>query len=346
MRIDSPSQIDLFAIDGAPAAAKARGRAAAGARAVKRGGRGAAQPRPAPDEEALAERLEASGRFRVLRRLEPRPVAAELWPAGAAPSASGTRLGIVLDTETTGLDHGRDEIIELGMVAFLYDESGIGEVVGVFNALREPGVPFGPDITRITGITPEMVAGQSIDLDAVARFIAPANLLIAHNARFDRPFCEGLLPAFAAKPWACSVAEVDWAGRGFEGSKLGYLVGQCGWFHNGHRAVDDCHALLAVLARPGPAGEAPPFLALRASAAKRRCRVFAEAAPFHHKDKLKTRGYRWSDGTGDMPKSWWREVEEDGVEAELAFLKEEVYGTRMDLEPHLRWLTAFERYRG
>src|SRR3712207_8240197 len=94
-------------------------------------------------------------------------------------------------------------------------------------------VPITPDITRLAGITPEMRKGHTIDLDAVEAFIQPAHLVIAHNARFDRPFCERLAHGFSLKAWACSHAEASWSEYGFEGSKLGYLLSQCGWFQIG-----------------------------------------------------------------------------------------------------------------
>nr|WP_246218024.1 3'-5' exonuclease [Jiella pacifica] len=254
----------------------------------------------------------------------------------------GEKIGIILDTETTGLDYRRHEIIELGMVMFTYGAEGIRDVVGVFDELREPGEPIAPDITRITGITDDMVAGQSIDPAAVADFVAPADLVIAHNARFDRPFCETFASGFDLKAWACSNQEVDWRAFGFEGSKLGYLVGQCGLFHNGHRAIDDCHALLEVLAFQHEAnGCAFPHLV--ASAAKRRCRIWAQHSPFDLKDALKARGYRWNDGSDGRPKSWWTEIDEEGFDNECHFLREEIY--RQDIDPHLEWLTGVERYR-
>jgi hypothetical protein len=52
-----------------------------------------------------------------------------------------------------------------------------------------------------------MVAGRSIDISALKALIDPADLIIAHNAGFDRPFCEAFSPIFAGKAWACSNAE-------------------------------------------------------------------------------------------------------------------------------------------
>lgn len=110
----------------------------------------------------------------------------------------------------------------------------------------------------------EMVAGQDIDIAARDALVEPADLVISHNAGFDRPFCEKLSSAFVPKAWASSVTEIRWADTGFEGNKLGYLVGQSGLFHEGHRATDDCHALLEVLARPaGEEGTCPLFRAAR-----------------------------------------------------------------------------------
>ena len=68
--------------------------------------------------------------------------------------------------------------------------------------MREPTIPLPAAITELTGISTEMVVGQRIDADQVARFIYDAVLVIAHGAAFDRPFCEALFPAFAEKHWA------------------------------------------------------------------------------------------------------------------------------------------------
>ncbi|MGU3493446.1 3'-5' exonuclease [Xanthobacteraceae bacterium A53D] len=287
--------------------------------------------------EDWARQMEETGSYRVLRKLQPRvPTPRALEP--------GEKLAIIVDTETTGLDHRKDEVIELGMVAFTYREDGaIGDVIDTFSALREPSVPISETITRLTGITPEMVQGHVLDLEAVKRFMAPASLVIAHNARFDRPFCEHLAEGFDGKAWACSVQEVPWGDFGFEGVKLGYLIGQCGMFHNGHRAVDDCHALLEVLAAPLKEATGTGFARLLDTARKARFRVWAEQSPFEMKDALKARGYRWNDGSDGRPKSWWREVEEDGLDDELAFLKTEIY--LREVEPYVQKLTAFDRYK-
>ena len=44
------------------------------------------------------------------------------------------------------------------------------------------------EITALTGITDEMVAGRSIDPAAVEAFIADAAIAIARSASSDRPF--------------------------------------------------------------------------------------------------------------------------------------------------------------
>lgn len=288
--------------------------------------------------EEAAQRLEASGEYRVLRKLVPRPVVRR-------SESRYPNLAILVDTETTGLYHARDEVIEIGAVAFTYEDGGkIGDVVGVYSGLRQPSSPIPPEITRLTGITDEMVAGQEIDRAALDALIEPADLIIAHNAGFDRPFCEKLSPAFVPKAWACSVTEVRWADLGFEGNKLGYLVGQSGLFHEGHRATDDCHALLEVLARPAGEGGALPFTELLQSSARCRIRIFAENAPFDMKDHLKARGYRWSDGSDGRPKAWWIDVDEDLYVDELRYLRTEIY--RWDeAEPPTVRLTAHDRFR-
>lgn len=142
----------------------------------------------------MAKQLDASGRYRVLRKLEPRSFI-------APPDGTETRLALFVDVETTGLDPARDEIIELAMVPFTYDPDGrIFEIKKPFQKFREPEKPIPAAITALTGISDEMVAGHKIDPAKVAAFVDGAALVIAHNAAFDRRFVERLSEKFAFMP--------------------------------------------------------------------------------------------------------------------------------------------------
>ena len=165
------------------------------------------QPAMRMSEEDMVKHLSETGRYRILTKLVPRAVAP--FPRPEFPLK-----GIILDTETTGLNARKDEIIEIGVIAFTFDAAGlIGDVTGVYGGLQQPRLSIPSEITRLTGITDEMVAGQSIDMAALQVLIEPADVLIAHNAGFDRPFCEAFSDLFSGKAWACSNSEIDWSSR-------------------------------------------------------------------------------------------------------------------------------------
>ncbi|MCP1239665.1 3'-5' exonuclease [Acetobacter lovaniensis] len=286
--------------------------------------------------EDQARTLQATGAYRVLRRIAPLPL-------NTQESRDQTRVGIFLDLETTGLDPIRDEIIEFGMVPFVYTLDGrILGTLPVFSRLREPSQPIPPEITALTGITQEMVAGKTITPEEIARFVAQAALIVAHNARFDRPFAERFWEGFSTRPWACSMEDVPWQAEGFEGRSLGYLVMQAGWFFDGHRAVDDCLAGVTLLTTRLPKTQTPALSALLQAARQPRWQIWAENAPFDLKDKLKARGYRWNDGTDGRPKAWFTEVPQAQKEEEQHFLKTEIY--LREVSPLTREVTAWDRF--
>lgn len=287
--------------------------------------------------EAMAATLEASGRYRVLRRLAPRA------PTLAADARGDVRRGLFVDVETTGLDATRDEIIELAMVPFTYGLDGeLLEVGEAFEAMRQPSVPISPQITALTGITNEALEGHSIDPDAVRRFAAPAALVVAHNAAFDRRFLERFCDVFTTKAWACSMAQVDWAAEGHEGARLGHLAAGAGFFYDRHRALNDCLAGVELLARPLKTSGRPALAQLLDAARRVSWRVWAEGSPFELKDVLKARGYRWNGEGSGSPKAWYIDVEDDARHAELEFLQREIYQREIDLL--VRRIDAYDRF--
>jgi DNA polymerase-3 subunit epsilon len=273
----------------------------------------------------MAATLEASGEYRVLRKLQPRSEFCE-------PDGSRARVGLFVDVETTGLDAARHEIIELAMAPFTYALDGrIFEVGEPFHQLRQPADSIPPEITAVTGITDEMVAGKSIDSSEVSAFASPAALVLAHNAAFDRRFLERFCETFTTKPWGCSMTQIAWAEEGFEGVKLSYLASGAGFFYDQHRAVHDCLAAVELLSRPLPKSGALGLARLLERARQPTFRIWAEGAPFELKDVLKARGYRWNSEHGGPPRAWYVDVAEADREAELGFLCAEIYGRELDL---------------
>ena len=283
---------------------------------------GPAAPSPAPgrdDPEAMAAVLAQHPDFRVLRRLVPR----DDWGTN---QAKGTQRVLVLDTETTGLDSRSENIIELAMLSVQVD-TATGLPVGtvtVYESFEDPGRPIPPAITGITGIDDSMVRGQRIDDARVQQLVSEADLVVAHNAGFDRPFVEARWPVFADKAWACSFAGIDWKKEGSGSAKLEFLAHERGWFYDAHRALVDCHALLQVLAAPLADGRSG-LARLLEGASQTRYKLRATGAPFESKDRLKARGYRWD----SEARVWWcSQPTDEALEAECAWLRAEVYGQR------------------
>ena len=205
-----------------------------------------------------------------------------------------------------------------------------------------PDVIIPAEITEFTGITDEMVLGHRINPDAVTAFASDTVIVIAHNASFDRKFAERYWPLFAQKAWACSATEVEWRKHGFDGSRLGYLLAGVGLFHPAHRAVDDCRALIEILASDLPKLNRSGLSILLERARSRTMRIWAEQSPFEMKDELKRRGYRWSDGADGRPRSWYIDVDEVAQEPEIEFLRKTIYLRGVD--PRIQPMTAMNRF--
>jgi DNA polymerase-3 subunit epsilon len=290
--------------------------------------------------ERLAHYLDRTGNYRILRRVPSVPLSDM---SDEDRRNAGLAVAVILDTETTGLS-ADDEIIELAMARIAYHPAtfAIDHLVATFSALREPTRPIPADVSYLTGLRTCDVAGHSIDRAAIFSFTADATMIVAHNAAFDRPFCERAWPVFERLPWACSLTGIDWKAAGFESSKLGALLAASGWFHDGHRALDDVLALTRILRRRIDFAQTS-FGALMENAKEVGVRIWAVGAPFDTKDVLKTRGYRWCAGEGGTPRAWSREVPKRLAACEIAFLRSEVYRNPL-AEPLTATVTALERF--
>lgn len=271
------------------------------------------------DAERLAQHLESHADYRILRRLAERRCYAE-------PDGRPLACGVVVDTETTGLSLEVDAIIEFAMVVFEFDrESGqVYRILHILDELEDPGRPIPPASTAVHGITDDMVAGKRIDDARVAALLDGVELVIAHNARFDRPFLEARLPVFETLPWACSLQQVSWAEESMASAKLEYLAYRLGFFFEAHRAQADCLALLELLQKPLPVSGRLGLACMLEQAHVRDFRVYALRAPFDSKDMLKARSYRWD---GER-RCWHRTLAGELMAEEIAWLKAHVYGGR------------------
>lgn len=92
---------------------------------------------------------------------------------------------VIFDFETTGLDPNRDQIIEIGAIKY-----NNFEAVDEFSTLVSTKIPLSDIVTRLTGITPDMLVGKPSISEVLPRFLnfIEGSLLVAHNATFDMGF--------------------------------------------------------------------------------------------------------------------------------------------------------------
>lgn len=249
--------------------------------------------------------------------------APDYGPEWEAQNPGFSRVGAVLDVETTGLHSDTSKIIEIGIRTFRFHRlSGeLLEPLESYNAFEDPEEPLSEEIKNLTGLNDEMLAGQAIDWDRVNRLLSETVLIIAHNASFDRPFVDRKSPVSREKVWGCSIKQLDWNGKGFTSQKLDILSIFHGFFTDAHRALNDADALLHLLSFSDPTSGKPYLAELLEAARKPTIQVYASHSPFESKDHLRKRAYRWD----PQGKVWSKEIDKQSLDSEIRWLEERVY---------------------
>ena len=164
---------------------------------------------------------------------------------------------VIFDTETTGIEFGKDRIIELGAVSLEQ-----GEEIDCMDVLiRLPeGQTLPPFITDLTGITDAQLLSEGVDqAQAVETFCrlregAERPLLVAYNAQFDLNFLYHFLRPYdrvgvLRAPRFLDALTVYKDRRDYPHKLCNAIeaYGLSDQVVNSHRAVDDVLATLAVM---------------------------------------------------------------------------------------------------
>ena len=166
---------------------------------------------------------------------------------------------LLFDTETTGLQFHRDEIIEFAAV-LVENINGKAEVTREYDELitLSPGMTVPPEIEKLTGITNQDIAQRGIPKDRLCRdigeMVSGRTLLLAYNAHFDLSFLFYLLLRNGDPTILKGKDKLDlltvYKDRHSYPHKLCNAIevyDLSGKVVNSHRAVDDVLATVAVM---------------------------------------------------------------------------------------------------
>jgi len=162
---------------------------------------------------------------------------------------------IYIDTETTGLDYTKDQIIELSAIkAYRQNKQ---EPEGFHAYIKCPRL-LDSKISELTGISDYTLATQGKDeqkvMDAFVAFVGDgySTLMVAYNAQFDLLFLKGALERCGYKGFIESLDYLDlltvYRDRHYYPHKLKDAIAkyELKGYVNSHNASDDTRALLGV----------------------------------------------------------------------------------------------------
>lgn len=223
------------------------------------------------------------------------------------PRSSPQRL-LILDTETTGLDPRQHQCIEVGAVLFDVPRRAVlSQISFLLPCDQNPARSVNgidPEVSRLPQPWPQA-------LECFEAMLAAADVVLAHNAAFDRQwFGQGPLPAID-KPWLCSMEDLRWpAERQLRPSPsvrdLALAYGVPVWA--AHRALTDCIYLTQVFERC-------PELERLLQAGLEPRRLYRARLSYEERHKAREAGFRWNE---PISGAWSRRLSEQEA-ARLSF---------------------------
>ena len=301
--------------------------------------------------DQIANQLRRSDEYRVIKKYK-KPIGYNLdrnndCDVNVKNKSKSTNklIGVFLDIEATGLLYTSDKLIELGMVKFEYTQDGcIFNLLEEFGGYQDPNTPISGFVTKLTGINDDMVRGHSISENEVSEYLKDVDIIIAHNAQFDRAFFEFTFPNIAPKAWACSMRDINWNDEDISSLKLEYIAYRYNFFFEGHRAIIDCLAGIHILAQNLINSQKPVLKRLLDNAMQLEFKLWAKNAPYDSKEQLKARNYRWGMHPTNNYRAWYISIPEINVEEEIKYLRSDIYKTNASIPLEVEIFDSFNKY--
>ena len=283
----------------------------------------------APAQETMASEGSASSEAPASTDALPEPPGLSLPQTISLPSfPSPTPRGLppcperllIVDTETTGLTPAKGRCIEVGAVLFhVPSRAVLSQLSFLLPCSSNPA-------ERVNGIAAAVTRlEQPRDqfLACLAAMAAAADVLVAHNAAFDRQwFGREELPPLQ-RPWLCSMEDIRWpAERHLRATPsvrdLALAYGVPVWA--AHRALTDCIYIAQVFERE----EQLENLLQQALLPRK---LYRARLPYDQRHLAKEAGFRWNEG---VQGAWSKRL----TEAERGLLPFEVLPAEGDQSPN------------
>jgi len=115
---------------------------------------------------------------------------------------------LILDTETTGLDENKDEVIEIGCILFdVSFKCVLSQVSFLFPVNNNEAEHVNGISAEVTYISQPWEDGLNFFL----KLVDSSDFIVAHNVEFDKKwFGKGRLPKLNKK-WICSLEDINWS---------------------------------------------------------------------------------------------------------------------------------------
>lgn len=217
-----------------------------------------------------------------------------------------------VDVETSGLDHGKDHLLEIACLTYDVETDQVIEAKSWLFAAPSNGAEF------VNGIPLALLTrhGRSAHHVALAasEFAAMLNrsdAVLAWNVAFDKPWIEdffekNLTPLALAchSPWLCAMDDLTWPSRspsrGLSAVALAHEVGLV----DAHRALPDIWTMARLFRRASELGmdhARSVLMGLRPKA------KYEALVTYPNRDLAKQASFRWDDKTKKWTRSMFRD---------------------------------------